>query len=89
MLAPRRVPVSPDRVILGGVDRNCANSPPYWHPDKSSIEVVNETVMTLVAQGQCKVCKADADVITRGLIFMMFPDDTTVLATLNAKVDGV
>jgi hypothetical protein len=32
--------------------------------------------------------RADAAVIIRGLIFMMSPDDTTVLATLNAKVDG-
>jgi hypothetical protein len=88
MLAPRRVPVSPDRVILGGVDRNCSNFSPYWHSDKSSIEVVNETVMTLVAQGQCKICNADVAVITRGLIFMMFPDETTMSGTLNAKIDG-
>jgi hypothetical protein len=88
MIAPRRVPVSPDRVILGGVDRYCANATPCWHPDKSSIEVVNETVMTLVAQGQCKVCNADAAVITRGLIFMMFPDETTMSGTPTAKVDG-
>ena len=88
MSSPRRVPVSPDRVIFGGVDRDCANVSPCWHPSKSSIEVVNETVMTLVAQGQCKICNADVAVITRGLIFMMFPDETTMSGTLNAKIDG-
>ena len=45
--------------------------------------------MVLGAHGQCAVCSADADVITRGSIIITSPLVTTLSDSLAANVDGL
>jgi len=91
--ASRRVPVSPDRVILGGVVRERENagddSDPYLQPATSWIEVSRLTLMVLDEHGQCADCSANADEITRGSILITPPNVPTILLeSLAANVDG-